>query len=119
MALPQSQPATGYLFHIYKGPFGLRAKLPPVYYTRQMLHIVPLIAERQAGKLGIPIFIVFGLTRPGIESQSTASIADALSTQPLIGYVLNGFRLALIYAFFSKLVVNRLVEWENPHLETP
>ena len=75
--------------------------LPPVYYTRQMLHIVPLIAERQAGKLGISIFIVFGLTRPGIEPQSTASIADALSTRPLIGYVLCCFRLALIYAFFQ------------------
>ena len=34
-----------------KGPFGLRVKLPPVYHTRQRLHTVPLIAERQAGKL--------------------------------------------------------------------
>ena len=34
-----------------KGPFGFPVKAatcPPVYYTR--LHIVPLIAERQAGK---------------------------------------------------------------------
>ena len=30
-------------------------------------------------------FIVFGLTRPGIEPVSTASVADALSTRPLIG----------------------------------
>ena len=68
-----------------KGPFGLRVKLPPVYYTRQRLHTVPFNAERQAGKLCIPIFIVFGLTRPGIESESTVSVADALSTRPLIG----------------------------------
>ena len=71
-----------------KGPFGLRVKLPPappVYRTRRRLHTVPLIAERQAGKLWIPIFIVFGLTRPGIERESFASVADALSTRPLIG----------------------------------
>ena len=34
----------------------------------------------------MPIFIVFGLTRPVIEPESTASVADALSTRPLIGY---------------------------------
>ena len=28
----------------------------PVYHTQRRLHTVPLIAERQAGKLGIPIF---------------------------------------------------------------
>ena len=28
----------------------------------------------------MPIFIVFGLTGPGIEPESTASVADALST---------------------------------------
>ena len=68
-----------------KGPFGLRVKLPPVYHSRRRLHTLPLIAERQAGKLRIPIFIVFGLTRPGIEPESTAAVADALSTRPLIG----------------------------------
>ena len=62
------------------------ATCPPVYHTRRRLHTVPLIAERQAGKLGIPIFMVFGLTRPGIEHESTASVAYALSTRPLIGY---------------------------------
>ena len=61
------------------------ATCPPVYHTRRRLHTVPLIAERQAGKLWIPIFIVFGLTRPGIEPESTVSVADALSTRPLIG----------------------------------
>ena len=61
------------------------AACPPVYHTRWRLHTVPLIAERQAGKLWIPIFIVFGLTRPGIEPESAASVADALSTRPLIG----------------------------------
>ena len=46
---------------------------------------LPLTAERQAGKLRIPIFIVFGLTRLGIEPESTVSVADALPTRPLIG----------------------------------
>ena len=50
-----------------KRPFGLRVKLPPVYQTPCRLHTVPLISERQAKKLEIPVFIVFGLTRPGIE----------------------------------------------------
>ena len=70
-----------------KGPFDLRVKLPPAHQsiTRRRLHTVPLIAERQAGKLWIPIFIVFGLTRPGIELKSTASVADALSPGPPIG----------------------------------
>ena len=68
-----------------KGPFGLRAKVPPVYHTRRSLHTNPLIAECQAGKLRISIFMVFGLTRLGIESKSTVSVADALSTRPLIG----------------------------------
>ena len=33
----------------------------------------------------IASFFAFGLTRPGIEPESTALVADALSTQPLIG----------------------------------
>ena len=66
--------------------FSQAATCPPVYHTRRRLHTVPLIAESQAGKLWIPIFIVFGLTRPGIEPESTVSVADALSTRPLIGY---------------------------------
>ena len=53
---------------------------PPVYQTRQRLHSVPLTAERQAGKLSMPIFVVFGLIQLGIEPESTASVADALST---------------------------------------
>ena len=52
----------------------------PVYHTRWRLHTVPFNAERQAGKLYIPIFNVFGLTRPGIEAECTVSVADALST---------------------------------------
>ena len=35
----------------------------------------------------MPIFVVFGLTRSGIELESTVSVADAQSTQPLIGFV--------------------------------
>ena len=61
------------------------ATCPPVYHTRQGLHTVPFNAECQAGKLWIPIFIVFGLTQLGIEPESTASVADTLSTRPLIG----------------------------------
>ena len=60
------------------------ATCPSVYHTWQRIHTVPLNAERQAGKLWIPIFIVFGLTRLGIELESTVSVADALSTRPLI-----------------------------------
>ena len=45
----------------------------------------------------MPIFIVFGLTRPGIEPKSTVLVADALSTRPLIGCTvldLHHFRLS-------------------------
>ena len=48
----------------------------------------PCIAGRQAGKLSIPIFKVFGLTRPGSEPVSTVSVADALLTRPLISLIL-------------------------------
>ena len=34
-------------------------------------------AERQAGKLRIPIFMIFDLTRRGTEPESTISVADA------------------------------------------
>ena len=61
--------------------------MPPVYHTRWRLHTFPLIAERQAMKLYTPIFIVFGLTWPGIELESTVSVADTLSIQPLIGFM--------------------------------
>ena len=62
-----------------KGPFSLRVKLPPVqcppvYHTRRRLHTVPLIAKCQVRKLRIPILIAFGLTRPGIEPESTTSV---------------------------------------------
>ena len=40
-----------------KEPFDLRVNLPPVYHTRWRFHIVPLIAERQAGKLQNTNFI--------------------------------------------------------------
>ena len=41
-------------------------------------HSPILLLERQAGKLWIPIFIVFGLIRPGIKSEATVSVADIL-----------------------------------------
>ena len=62
------------------------ATFPPVYHTRWRLHTIPFNAECQAGKLWIPIFIVFGLTQPEIKLESTTSVADALSTWPLIGF---------------------------------
>ena len=72
------------------GTFGLRVKLPPVHLSTThgawRVHTVPLIAERQAGKLCTPIFMVFGLTRLGIEPESTVSVENALSTRPLIGH---------------------------------
>ena len=74
------------------------ATCPSVYHTRWRLHIVPLIAERQAGKLWIPIFIVFGLTQPGIKPVSTVSVADALSTRPLIGF----YPLVTLMCFWIK-----------------
>ena len=54
-----------------KGPFGLRVKLPLAHLSTThgrgfTQSLSALIAERQAGKLRIPIFIVFGLTGPGI-----------------------------------------------------
>ena len=35
--------------------------------------------------MNIKFYIVFGLTRPEIEAESTVSVADALFTRPLIG----------------------------------
>ena len=32
----------------------------------------------------MPIFVVLGLTRPGIKPRSTVSVADTLSTRPMI-----------------------------------
>ena len=40
-------------------------------------------------------FIVFGVTRPGIEPDSTVSVADALSIRPLMGFILN-FSLSMV-----------------------
>ena len=42
----------------------------------------PLNAERQAGKLRVPIFKVIGLTRLGIKPTSTAPEVDAFTTRP-------------------------------------
>ena len=35
----------------------------------------------------MPIFVVFGLIRLGIEPEFTVSVEDALSTWPLIGVI--------------------------------
>ena len=54
---------------------------PTVYNTRWRLHTVTLIAERQARKaLNTNFHSLFGLSRLGIEIESTISVADALST---------------------------------------
>ena len=45
------------------------------------------VAERQAGELQIPIFIIFCLTPPEIDPEYTVSLADALFTRPLISKV--------------------------------
>ena len=60
--------------------------MPICLHKRWRLHAVPLIAKHQAEKLQVPVFKVFGLTRLEIEPESTVSVADALSTQSLIGY---------------------------------
>ena len=58
-----------------------------MYTTRWKLQTIPFIAGRQARKLTIPIFVVFGLTRSGIKPWSTFSVADALSTRQLIVFL--------------------------------
>ena len=63
-------------------------------------HCPLYVAERQAGKLWIPIFIVFGLTRPGIESESTSVKAN------LQCYVSNHC--------FPKAVLHRRM-WDSGH----
>ena len=47
------------------------------------------IGKRQARKLQISIFLIFGSALLGIEPKSAVSVADALSTQPLISIVAN------------------------------
>ena len=42
------------------------------------------IAERQAEKVQMPVFIVLGLIQPGIESKSAIRVVDILFSQPLI-----------------------------------
>ena len=58
-------------------------------YTVEALHCsFNAVAVHYARKLWMPISIVFGLTRPGIEPEYTVSGADALSSRPLIGAVI-------------------------------
>ena len=78
----------------------LRGPIPPVFhfktrssikclfqwYNKQtcqlVFHTVPLIAERQAGKLVDTNFKVFGLPQPGPKLGCIATEADCLPTQP-------------------------------------
>ena len=56
----------------------------------------------------MPIFIVFRLTRPGIETESTVSVADALFTRPLIGLLKLGFKFALVHFVLEVAMARRL-----------
>ena len=58
-----------------KGTFGLRVKLSLIFLTQWMLPVVLYkknLKKRQARKLQIPIFIVLGLTQPGIEPETNS-----------------------------------------------
>ena len=57
--------------------------MPPPHQSTTMFSST---AERQARNLWMPMFIVFGLTRPEIKPEFSVSVADALSTRPLIGF---------------------------------
>ena len=54
-----------------------------LYHTQWRLDTVPLGAEGQAGGLQMRMLLDFGLTRRGIEPESTVSVAN--HTQPWIG----------------------------------
>ena len=56
-----------------------------LYTVAEASHRLFLLLKRQAGKLCLPIFMVFGLIRPGIEHESTVSEANGLSTQSQTG----------------------------------
>ena len=75
-------------------PSSQAAICPSVYRTRwreedYIVHTVLFIAEVQAGKLWTLIFTVFGLVWSGIEPVSTVSVANALFTGPLIGFLVS------------------------------
>ena len=62
--------------------FWFRVKLPLVHLSTTHYGVFTLssfVAERQARKQRIPIFIVFGLARPEIEPKSNVSVTDARS----------------------------------------
>ena len=84
---------------------------PPVFHARWRLHTVPWIAERQAGKLWLPIFIVFGLTRLIIEPVSTFSQADALSTRLLISIISAIFTTSIRQIFPITRIYERIYAW--------
>ena len=80
-----------------KGPFGLRVKLPTAHLSTThgggfTLSLLVLNVKQESWEYQ---FLVFGLTQPGIEPESTARVADALSTRPLIGINSRSFSCAL------------------------
>ena len=79
--------------------YGLRiTTCPQIYHTWWQLSTVPYNAEaeRQAGKLRIAIFVVFGLTWLRIELAFTVSVANVPFTQPRVGNY-------WFYLFFTKI----------------
>ena len=62
-----------------------------------------LFIAEQARKRWILIFIVFDLTRPGIEHGSTASVADTPSTRPLLCSVFDYYSRFWLRSTASKL----------------
>ena len=117
---------------IAKGPRGFWVKMPPAQLSTTHggdFTLSLFIAERQAGELRTPSFIVFGLTRPEIEPDSLASVADALSTRLLIRFVhcccsayLSSYchPTATDANYIERsghfLLQWRLRAWRNPHL---
>ena len=72
-------------------PFDLRDKLPLAHLSTTHVGGFTLslwLLNVKQGSCEYLVFIVFGLTRLGIEPESTTSVADAISTWPLISYKL-------------------------------
>ena len=80
------------------------AVCPLVYHSSRRLYTVLLIAKRQAGKLWIPIFIVFGLIWSEIKPKFSVSVVDVLSTWPLISDLKSMFPTARITRYGFKCI---------------
>ena len=83
--------------------FSSQAATCPSVYPVEASHC-PFNAERQAGKLEVPIFMVFGLTLLEIEPMSNVSVVDAPSVFG-IRYVsfVNFFKIQIIELIIKSL----------------